>query len=252
MLPRIDRLRSPLFAHPDAYDEYALLNFATRTGRTDEITWPKGAEVSEDNMQRSPGGLGFTLHGQASSTLFCDFCTDLARRHPHTWAKAYAEDVCRNEGAGGRYAIRCSDGSTVVADAVVLATGPQGRRNIPAPFRPFVGMAEVVHTSELFASDCSLAKVLVARTKHLPKETRVLVIGGGLTAAQGALAAARAGFRVVMRSRHPLKVRDYDVQGEWLDRRHTNRKRFEFLNTPLNDRARFIRDAVGGGSLPMA
>mmetsp|Transcript_3408 Transcript_3408/g.10484 ORF Transcript_3408/g.10484 Transcript_3408/m.10484 type:complete len:544 (-) Transcript_3408:62-1693(-) len=247
----INKLRSPLFAHPDAYDDHALLDYAIKTERTDEISHPKGAEISRENIQRSAMGFGFELHGQPSAALFKDFCAHLAERHPHTWVKEKAAAVTK-DGKDGKYTVTCEGGSAVVADAVVIATGPQGPWNVPKPFAPFVGSPAVVHTAELFAAGFSLAEAVTARTEHLPQGSKVLVIGGGLTAAQAALAAARGGFSVVMRSRDSLRTRDYDVETEWLDRRSANRKRFEFLQTPLEDRPKFLRDAVGGGSLPLS
>lgn len=245
---RIERLRSPLFAHPHAYDEHALLNFAIRTGRTAEITHPVGAEITRDNIQRSPMGFGFTLHGQPSTALFNDFCTHLAERTPHKWVQETVTEVKRDP-ATGKYRLRCGD-VDVVADAVVVATGPQGRWNIPSPFRPFIGTPSVVHTAELFEAGLTLGEVVINRTAHLAEGSQVLVIGGGLTAAQAALAAVRAGFRVSLRSREALRMRDYDVETEWLDRRHVNRLRFDFLSTPMAERSSFLREATAGGSMP--
>eukprot|EP00038_Savillea_parva_P008812 m.179337 g.179337 ORF g.179337 m.179337 type:complete len:495 (+) comp14739_c0_seq1:422-1906(+) len=247
----IDRLRSPVSAHPDAYDEHALLNFAICTGRTAEITHPEGAEISRDNIQRSPMGFGFTLHGQPSAALFRDFCDHLADKHPHTWVQGTASSVAA-DAQTGKYRVQCGDDRVVLADAVVLATGPQGRWNVPEPFKALVSSPTVVHTSELFDAGCSLGDAVLRRTTHLAKGAKVLVVGGGLTAAQAALAAVRAGFRVSLRSREALRTRDYDVQTEWLDRRHVNRLRFEFLSTPMEKRAAFLRQATGGGSIPQS
>ena len=247
-LCRIERLRSPLLAHPDAYDEHALLNFAIRTGRTAEITYPGRAEVSRDNILRSNQGLGITLHGKPSASLFQDFCEHLASKHPHEWVQSKATGV-RRDPATGKYWVTCDSEAVVVADAVVIATGPQGKWKVPEPFSPFVGTPSVVHTSELFQTGTTLREAITLRTAHLA-QARVLVVGGGLTAVQAALAAVRAGLQVSLRSREALRTREYDVQSEWLDRRHTNRLRFEFLSTPLDQRLQFLRDALGGGSVP--
>jgi hypothetical protein len=107
-----------------------------------------------------------------------------------------------------------------------------------------------VHTAELFEAGLTLGEVVINRTAHLAEGSQVLVIGGGLTAAQAALAAVRAGFRVSLRSREALRMRDYDVETEWLDRRHVNRLRFDFLSTPMAERSSFLREATAGGSMP--
>eukprot|EP00961_Rhodomonas_salina_P145404 1956747-Rhodomonas_salina.1 len=99
----------------------------------------------------------------------------------------------------------------VLAEAVVVATGPQRKWKVPEPFKPFVATPSVVHTPELFETGATLSEAIVTRTQHLAPEARVLGIGGGLTSVQAALAAVRAGLRVSLRSREELRTREYDV-----------------------------------------
>lgn len=47
----IDKLRSPMFAHPDAYDDNALLNFAVEQNRVDEITNPPATSRGNHGTQ---------------------------------------------------------------------------------------------------------------------------------------------------------------------------------------------------------
>lgn len=119
----------------------------------------------------------------------------------------------------------------VTARAVVLATGPVGKWNVPAPFEPHLASRLVLHTEELLTE--SKGTLIDEITRSCPSEcARVLVIGGGISAAQAALAAFRAGHQVVMRSRRPLQTRAFDIRPEWLDVRHADRLRFEFLRLP--------------------
>lgn len=60
----------------------------------------------------------------------------------------------------------------------------------------------------------------MAKLGILQTQKPVMVIGGGLSAAQTAIAAVRAGASVVLRSRRALVTRTYDVATEWLDRRY--------------------------------
>ena len=88
-------------------------------------------------------------------------------------------------------------------------------------------------------------------SRRCPSESaRVLVIGGGISAAQSALAAVRAGHQVVLRSRRPLQTRPFDIDHGWLDMRKADRMRFEFLCLPLNRRRNAVREAQSGGSVP--
>lgn len=73
---------------------------------------------------------------------------------------------------------------------------------------------------------------------------------GGISAAQAALAAYRAGHQVVLRSRRPLHTAPFDVGSEWLDIRTADRVRFEFLCLPMKMRDMAVREASPGGSVP--
>jgi hypothetical protein len=55
---------------------------------------------------------------------------------------------------------------------------------------------------------------------------------------------------VVLRSRRPLRTRAYDISAEWLDQRHANRLRFDFLSASVDARKRLVKQAVNGGSVP--
>lgn len=136
----------------------------------------------------------------------------------------------------------------VVARAVILATGPASRWNVPKPFAPCLGSRRVLHTEALLTEAGTLREAIARRCPG--ESARVLVIGGGISAAQAALAAFHAGARVVLRSRRPLHTRAFDIAPEWLDARHTNRLRFDFLATPIEGRRRAIREAQTGGSVP--
>eukprot|EP00966_Prymnesium_polylepis_P177466 4109755-Prymnesium_polylepis.1 len=103
-----------------------------------------------------------------------------------------------------------------------------------------------MHTEQLLADGRSIPRQFAG----IPRGMRVLVVGGGLTAAQAALAAVAAGSRVVLSSRRPLQTRAYDIGGDWLDQRHTNRLRSEFFAAPMEERIQKVKEVVQGGSVP--
>jgi len=183
--------------------------------------------------------------GLPSTALFKDFCADLAAKLPHQWLRGKATQVHKDERTGKfqvQYSAHDNEMRVVTADAVVFATGPCGLANIPEPFRPLAGSGRVSHTNDFF-KEGSIRGVI-------GRPPRILVVGGGLTAVQAALAAVAGGSRVVLRSRRPLQTRAYDIAADWLDLRHANRLRFEFLSTRPEERARFVKQAVQGGSVP--
>ena len=250
----IAHLRSPAVAHPKAYEPQALVNFAESQGRAHELLHVPFV-TQRLSVAGSPDAQDPRLYGLPTTALFRDFCSSLAAGLPHQWLSARAVQVLKDESTGKfrvRYTSSDSDAEGwVIADAVVLATGPAGERIFPAPFRPFADSGCVTHTAEFF----SKGKAIASMEPHSwhgsgSGSARLLVIGGGLTAAQAALAAVAAGSRVVMRSRRPLTTRAYDISKEWLDLRHATRLRSELLSTPVEGRLKMVREEVQGGSVP--
>ena len=84
------------------------------------------------------------------------------------------------------------------------------------------------------------------------KFKNVLVIGGGLSAAQAALCTADAGVNTTLLSRRPLVERDFDLPLDWFERRTNNLLRSKFGNTPDSEKMAFIKATRGGGSVPRA
>ena len=275
----IKHLRSPTLAHPAPFDPTALLDFATEQGRTNELIEAPQAALHGHGYgppvwlpSTDLGAKGALLKALPSSALFRDFCASLEAKLPHKWLSGSAVSVCKDEATGKlrvHYTPKTcssSDGSSssqrerrVAARAVILATGPVGKWSIPAPFAPYVqdGSRLVLHTEAMLSSSQggkptgergSLSEEI---TRRCPGESaRVLILGGGISAAQAALAAYRAGHHVVLRSRKPLTTKAFDVGSEWLDVRTADRLRFEFLCLPYKQRRQCVREATPGGSVP--
>ena len=150
----INHLRSPAFAHPVAFEPTALVDFAIREGRTSEmITAPVsgGWLASTDVVKES------LLKALPSSALFRDFCADLEAKLPHTWLSGSATSVSKDP-SSGKYRVhyRATAGQRerfVLARALILATGPVGKWNIPLPFEPHLSSPLILHTEQLLA-DC--------------------------------------------------------------------------------------------------
>lgn len=252
----IDMLRSPAFAHPAAFDPPALVNFAVAEGRTSELI---KTPIADGNwLPTTDLGASPLLKALPSQALFKDFCASLAAKLPHRWLSGTAERVCKDMSTGKfrvHYKSKADQRERkVIAHAVILATGPVGKWNVPAPFELHLSARSqlIIHTEGLLAegTGCSLTEQIAKRCQG--ESSRVLVIGGGLSAAQSALAAFRAGHQVVLRSRKPLQTRDFDTEATWLDVRTAAPLRFEFLCLPMKDRIGAIRKATPSGSVPAA
>lgn len=246
----IGHLRSPALAHPMAFEPTALVSFAIREGRTSELIEPplvgKWLVTTDESQQES------LLKAKPTTALFRDFCASLEARLPHRWLSGTATHVCKDTATGKfnvHYATAIGRERRAVARAVVLATGAVGQWRIPRPFEAHRSSRLVIHTEELLAPGNGTLPEEIAR-RCAGASSRVLVVGGGISAAQAALAACRAGRPVVLRSRRPLQTRAYDIAQEWLDARHADRLRFEFWSLPVEERREAIRKAMAGGSVP--
>jgi hypothetical protein len=156
----IEHLRSPALAHPKALEPLALVNFAVREGRTSEIVHhAPGGGGGGAGRRRGPPPLMAAADGMdsqhplmlglPSTALFKDFCAEVVSQLPHRWLRGTATPVQKDD-AGKlcvQYARAAGQGSGMLtADAVVLATGPHGKPNIPGMFRPLVGSGRMTHT----------------------------------------------------------------------------------------------------------
>ena len=197
----------------------ALVCYAIEEGRTDELIeapveghWLVSTDIDREKY----------LKALPSSALFKDFCASLEAKLPHRWASGIACNVSKDADTGKfhvRYRAASGGEHVVAARAVILATGPVGEWNIPKPFEPHMSSRLVLHTEGLIAGE-NKGTLTEEITRRCPGESaRVLVIGGGISAAQAALAAVRAGHKVVMRSRKPLKTCPFDLDHAWLDMR---------------------------------
>ena len=240
----IQYLRSPSWAHPDMFSSESLAEFAWREGRTDELRNVDSSLGALSGMPDLDAGY-FRLPG---TQLFHDFCAEMIETLPHTFVKGKAVDVIT---AGDTHEILVQTPQAplakIRAKQVVLALGAAGAPNVPRAFEGLTvqtdgeGLPRLMHTSD-WRSMASLPQ---------RRNQSVLVIGGGLSAAQAALKAVRCGARhTVLCSRRPLVTRHYDIPLEFMDRREGKGKWRDWFFLSGAKRAEYIKSVRGGGSIP--
>ena len=239
-------LRSPAWAHPDFFSEAALQEYAWQRGRDSEIHHINDFTTSSLKRLTDVNAGLFRLPGAG---LFSDFCCDLAKELPHAMVTGAVSKVERS--AGG-YALAV-DGETITAKAVVFALGAATTPCVPPQFALSTAPSDgapsghtVVHSNDWRA----------LRDLAFTKADTVLVVGGGLSAAQAALRAMKRGAgRVVLCSRRKLCTRTYDLELEWMNRRSTKkgsarRCLFEFKGKALEERRSFVAKIRSGATVP--
>ncbi len=204
----IPTLRSPAVHHPHP-DPFALLGTGDREGlvRSGGTYLPTPARF-ETFVDELTGHLGLADRVEPLHALGLE------------------------QGTGGQPVLALSDGTRLPADRVVVATNAR-RAVIPPALRELVGDPRVATGEQ--------ADVRTAC------ESRITVIGGGLSAAHLAIGAAQRGARVTMLARRRLTVRRFDVHPSWLGPRKL--RPFAAEADPVV-RRRAIEVARGGGSIP--
>ena len=249
----IEYLRSPAWAHP-AWHQEALVDFAKREGRTREL---KDVDFLETGIKTDGG-----YYMNPSTQLFKAFCDSLITTLPHTMLRGAVIDILRLKAPAGEVARKYEVIVTslknrksgvhfsISATDIVFAIGARGSVSVPAPFSNLINdcAGRVVHSSD--------ATRLATMKSQLCKDDTVLVVGGGLSAAQAALLAVGCGARTLLCSRRPLVTRHYDLPLEWMDDRLShkegrNRDRMaRFFTLPPRERIQALKCMRGGGSIP--
>ncbi|KAK3277750.1 hypothetical protein CYMTET_14261 [Cymbomonas tetramitiformis] len=229
-------LRSPLLAHPDANDAAALLEYAEREQRLDEI---REVDLSCSCLAGQVD-LEVGLYSLPSSALFYDFCQELSTKLTHDFVSGRVDSVDRDSN-GSSYTITfTNDVPALRSRQIVYARGVVGGPQIPLPFcTSFDDRKNILHTTE-----CD-------RFEEIVEDDTVLVIGGGLSAAQAALLAVSKGAKeTILCSRRPLTTRQFDVPLNWVNPRENRGCRYEFFGLPDEEKTKWVSKVRGGGSIP--
>ena len=226
-------------AHPDHFDMNALLAYAVANDREDELIESGCAKI------RALHGLGQTQVGLwklPSTSLFEDFCADLAKKLPHDYIQGHAAELTfkqqdeDDDESSTEYTVTLADGTEITATSVVLALGPTGTPVVPTKISS-VPCDQLIPWNRM-------------QEKLQPHHKKVLVVGGGLTAVQVAQHCLRQGKEVILSSKRPLVERHFDIDTCWFDRRSANLHISEFYHQPETDRLAALKSVRGGGSIP--
>ncbi len=152
--------------------------------------------------------------GRPETGLFAAFCSGLVGLLGLE-QRRMAASVRALVPAGDGVEAQLSDGRRLRARRAILATNPS------SPDLPTVAVRAAAPGQRPSRGRVG-GGVLHSDHVHLDRDVRsgdqVLVVGGGLTAAQLALGALRRGAPVVVVHRSPLRVRDLDAQPSWMHR----------------------------------
>jgi len=263
----IEYLRSPVKAHPDAFDVNSLFAYAHSNNRhKKELLESNSLGGLTGNKKLLPlGESQIGMWDLPSSKLFRDFCDDvLINRLPHDYIQGTVADIDHVEDTA-------NDGDTsdcdhcshrpfrVVVDADNKNSGGESRQIIITAKAVILAMGAIGNPivpkclQSLPPSKLRHWQDLKDGTSEKQKNGSILVVGGGLTAIQTAQYALRKypkAKQVVLCSRRPITEKNFDVSENWFDRRSANQLIGDFYHRPVEQRLEILKRARGGGSVP--
>jgi thioredoxin reductase len=209
-------LRSPEVHHLH-YDPWSLRTFAeTRHGK--------------------PHANYIPLYKRPTLALFQTYSRTLIERYDLAALRLKGRAVGLQRVDGG-WRVE-TDSGNVDARRVILAMGASERLNIPDWAQPLMDAG--IPVNHIFESDFS--------REAIADWNEAVVVGGGISAAQTALAlAARSPGSVTMLSRHAMRVHDFDADPCWVTRLCL--ERFH-RTTDYDQRRAMITEARYTGSIP--
>ncbi len=209
------RSPSPHHPHPNAN---ALRHFAHSQGRHREI---EGA------------------YGLPHTALFAAFCREVIAEFQleRCVRAASVEHLAVPRIGKGPLELALSDGTALLAERVVLATG-QGSPQWP------VWITNL--SNDLPPDALRHSEAIDLPALRLRPGERILIVGGGLTSAHLSLGALRRGARVWLLCRRALKQRPFDADPGWLGPKFL--KAFQ-AEPCMRRRRRLVLEARDGGSI---
>lgn len=214
----IPHLRSPAVHHPHP-NPFALRKFAE--SRSPELFPP------------------YDLPG---TQLFADFCQDVITEfelQEQVTPLAVTSIKPLSDHLRPQFQLGLSDGKTVTARRVVLATG-SGKINIP----DWVNQIKTVYPQERL----SHSQTVDLRKYHSLAGQRVLIVGGGLTSGHLAVGAIARGAKVHLIMRRQLSEKLFDAAPGWLGPKYLK----GFFEQNWQQRWQLIQSARDGGSMTPA
>ena len=239
----ISFLRSPTVAHCCYFDRNALLAYAISQGREDELLESGCSDIKSLKGTILPQ-VG--LWKLPSTKLFIDFSRDLARQLKHKYIQGKVVDIGKDSlNSIFKITIGGNLEKVISSKSVILATGAVGR---PIPIIP-------KHIKELSSTRIfqwqQLDQAISSLNQCAAKKSKVLVVGGGLTAVQAAHKVVKgSGAQVVLCSRRDLVERHFDIPVKWFDEREARFHQSQFYFEPEEERLKALKSTRGGGTVP--
>ncbi|MTJ53859.1 lysine N(6)-hydroxylase/L-ornithine N(5)-oxygenase family protein [Anabaena sp. UHCC 0253] len=214
----IPHLRSPAVHHPHS-NPFALRKFAE--SRSQELFPP------------------YDLPG---TKLFADFCQDVIASYQlqdQVIPLAVTSLKQLSDNLRPQFQLGLSDGKTVTARRVVLATG-SGKIHIP----DWVNQIKSVYPQDRLCH----SHTVDLRKYHSLAGQRVLIVGGGLTSGHLAVGAISRGANVHLMLRKQLSEKLFDAEPGWLGPKYLK----GFFEQNWQQRWTLIQQARNGGSMTPA
>lgn len=190
-----------------------------------------------------------------STPLFHDYCHDIITRYNlHNVVQKetvldikYTDIVVTGTKESGKGFVIKTNKATYGCKICILATGHKGKTNYPIkPFSDHHDLTRACHTSHIFQNQVKFPPPVLTERKS----SSLVIVGGGLTAAQLAHVAITLGVsKVYMLLRGPLKIKHFDFHLDWVTKYKNLKKSAFYIKDTDEERLAMIQEARQGGSI---
>lgn len=280
---RIPFLRSPMFFHCDPVNIDGMYTYAFQNNRENsknlkEIKNVVGKEYSKHQLKKltkknqkkspipnqgshdKPGIIDIDMRDyrdyyRPSTELFHDFCKEIVDRYKlhNVVKKDEVVDiqwkqilVAETNEAGKGFVITTASGKTYASKICVVSSGHRG--NINYPIKPFTDPhypEGSCHTTHIFSGKVEYLQ----NQLKLNKRKSIVIVGGGLTAAQLAHVAVQSGIdRIYLLLRGGIKIKHFDFHLDWVTKYRTVKQSAFYMRETDEERWEMIQSAREGGS----
>lgn len=282
---QIPFLRSPMFFHCDPVNIDGLYSYAFQNQREDsrnlkEIKNVVGKEYSKHQLKKlikkklkkspvpttgnhdKPGIIDIDMRDyrdyyRPSTELFHDFCHEIVDRYNlHNVVKKDEVTsieyvpllVAETNETGKGFLIKTSSGKTYASKICIVASGHRGTINYPIqPFTDPHFPEGSCHTTHIFSGQVNFLQKELQLKKE--KKTSVVIVGGGLTAAQLAHVAVKSGIdNVYLLLRNGIKIKHFDFHLDWVTKYRNVKQSAFYMKDTDQERWEMIQNAREGGS----
>lgn len=261
----VEYLRSPITDHPDPLDVHSLLSFHENESPNDYRSLSQcfdSLQKSKSSKQKMVNERSRLLYKAPKTEVFRMFCQELIKRYDlgnlvrkekviSISSQQDLTDENVNEDNDPLLCVRCDSGDCFFGKNVICAIGACNQPVIPNWCIEYLQRLPKRFLSTLCHLEHAVCNEKNCVLHAFDSTKRLLIVGGGLSAAQMAIRAASHGAKdVVMIVRNQIRSRWLDSSSDLTLSRYRNRHHCNFLALSTTQRLNYLKEHSAQSTIP--